>query len=125
MRVIPNTENELPSRAKVRRDKELPKCRKSNTAKEDPQRAKLRSDIADPKKMKSKTDSDEPNLVLPSTDSVLLAKPAGNFMLPKTARLEPKRAKVRKDNDAPMCKNSNTEIEAPRRAKLRRDIDDP
>jgi hypothetical protein len=49
MREIPKTENTEPMRAKERKDKEDPKCRKSSTDMDAPTRAKARRDKDDPR----------------------------------------------------------------------------
>jgi len=49
--------------------------------------------------MKSRTDNDEPRLVMPYT-----------------AKLDPKRAKLRRDNDDPKLTKSSTDNDDPRRA---------
>lgn len=55
-----STEILAPSRHMLRRDKEEPRCRKSNTDSVLPTRAKLRTDRDDPSIRKSNTDTDEP-----------------------------------------------------------------
>jgi hypothetical protein len=74
---------------------------------------------------KSKTDKEEPKRVLPRTESVLLANPAGNLILPKTAKFAPRRAKALTDIVDPRCKKSRTDKVDPRRAMLRIDIVEP
>jgi hypothetical protein len=53
MYTISNTAMVLPSRAKLRSDNELPRCKKSSTARELPKRAKLRKESTLPMWTKS------------------------------------------------------------------------
>jgi len=68
---IPYTDKPDPIRAKLRKDKDEPRCMKSSTDNDDPSnvmpntdnalptRLKLRSETVDPKHTKSRSDSDE------------------------------------------------------------------
>jgi hypothetical protein len=69
------------------------------------------SERADPSRITLLKDKDEAKLALSSTESVDDIR-----IIPKTENALPSRQTDRRDKDAPRCKKSNTDRDAPRRA---------
>jgi hypothetical protein len=59
-RVMPNTEKVLPSRAKLRSEKDDPMFKMSKTANEDPQRPLPKSENVEPRRQKLLSDKELP-----------------------------------------------------------------
>jgi hypothetical protein len=50
---------------------------------------------------------------------------APTLEMPKSDKADPKRTKLRKDNEAPICSQSRTATDAPKRAMPKTDIAEP
>ncbi|CAE8743286.1 unnamed protein product, partial [Polarella glacialis] len=93
-----------PNRAKLRKGNEFPKRTTSKADHEEPNRAKLRTDDELPKCTRSKTDHEEPSLAILCTDRL----EPNRAKLRKDNEQEPNREKLRKDNELPKCTKSTT-----------------
>ena len=104
--------------ARLRSNKEEPRCEKSNTAIAGPRRPRLRRDRLEPRTAKSKTDRKGPRRVKLCTDEEIPKCAKSNTdkkntesmrAKPKTDINDPRRAKDCNEGEEPGCKKSSTD----------------